>query len=661
MRTLIDRLPRHGNLAMSRRLSRKADAARDHGRFAVAAALYAEALRFTPDRVRVIVQCAHMHKESGDYSGAERYYLAALQRAPNDADLALQLGHFNKLIGRVHEAQRFYGRALELQPGWPEALKELSSLRDRGDANDDAVEGDVPLPELLPIDVAAAARPGEHVQLFRLGARRVSGLWGRRVLRGVEAIRGYCVSAAPLVEVQLLLDGQLLRSVHLQPSSPPSGQAPSKFVFNIWHDFATAPRGRRPLELRYREHGGRIARALTEMVWIGEPLTEAECPSSDAVVDPGRGEVEASINARASMIRRADRSVVGGPMDSILVQRFDQLGDLVISVPALRRLRALFPQARIVGLLSAANAELAATLRLFDEILTIRLPEDPALARRTMSASEQRALQGTLARFRFDLAIDLIDTADSRALLRLSGARFLYGFNERETPWLDAGLETRSHDPANELENTPLSGKLVALIERLGAMTSNPLQVVARTDLERSLLQRFGIAAGERYIVLHAGSRLGFNRWHGYGALAAWLLRETSHTIVILSESEEDIDVPAEILGVDRLKYAVGRLPFDAFDALLSFCDAFVGNDSGPKQVATLRGARVVSVHMPRLNWNEWGQEGDGLIVSRRIPCAGCALTRFEDCGQNFACMRFITPAEVGGAVLRLLCESSAG
>ena len=97
-------------------------------------------------------------------------------------------------------------------------------------------------------------------------------------------------------------------------------------------------------------------------------------------------------------------------------------------------------------------------------------------------------------------------------------------------------------------------------------------------------------------------------------------------------------------------------LPFDDFDALLSFCAVFVGNDSGPKHLAALRGSPVVSIHSSRINWNEWGQELTGSIISRKVPCAGCMIYHDEDeCGKGFPCITRITPQEVFDAVAALV------
>jgi ADP-heptose:LPS heptosyltransferase len=138
------------------------------------------------------------------------------------------------------------------------------------------------------------------------------------------------------------------------------------------------------------------------------------------------------------------------------------------------------------------------------------------------------------------------------------------------------------------------------------------------------------------------------------------LLGRTDLKIVLLADDAETIVRAAEDAGHSaRLRLVEGQLPFATFDALLSHCAVFVGNDSGPKHLAALRGVPVVSLHMARLNWSEWGQEISGRIVSRRVPCAGCAIgLDGEDCGKDFACLRHIKAEEVYAAVEELLAGS---
>jgi ADP-heptose:LPS heptosyltransferase len=125
---------------------------------------------------------------------------------------------------------------------------------------------------------------------------------------------------------------------------------------------------------------------------------------------------------------------------------------------------------------------------------------------------------------------------------------------------------------------------------------------------------------------------------------------------MMADEPEFRATLPPALLSSPRFQLIDRRLAFDQFDALLSFCAGFVGNDSGPKHLASLRGANVVSIHLARNNWNEWGQENKGYIVSRRTPCAGCSLHHDpEECGKDFACITHIKVEEVYGALARAL------
>jgi ADP-heptose:LPS heptosyltransferase len=388
---------------------------------------------------------------------------------------------------------------------------------------------------------------------------------------------------------------------------------------------------------------------------VTAPLQEADYPDSDALVAAGAGSVEAWVNSRPSMVRTVNRSLLPTPVRSVLVQRVDQLGDLVCSVPAIRRLRELFPDARLIGLVTPANAPLAERLGLFDEIVMIDFTESATERRRVLTLEAQDDLRRKLASHDLDIAIDLGEGDESRPLLLLSGAKFLYGFKDRQSPWLDAGLDFNAHDPVNTIEIVPPSRKMALLVEGLAAMSTGQAEPILSSD--RADLAQLGLGANERYAVIHAGARLPYSRWPHFDLLARMLLERTDLKIVLFADDAAAARQAAEEAGhAARLHVIAGQMPFAEFDTILAHCAVFIGNDSGPKHLAALRGAPVVSLHMARLNWSEWGQEMTGRIISRRVPCAGCAIgIDGEDCGKDFACLRAITPEEVFGAVADVL------
>ncbi|MDO6413657.1 glycosyltransferase family 9 protein [Sphingomonas sp. BIUV-7] len=650
------RLPTRSRAGLVQRLVARANAERDTQRYLTASAFYEEALRLSPSNARVHIQCGHMYKEAGDFARAEVHYNRALFLLPDDPDLSLQLGHFYKLAERPTEAADAYRRAAAQRPGWVEAEEELKRISQADFwrvLGESPVEGVVP--ELLPAGrLTAPQQLREGLHVTRLGGTRLRSANGdRRALRGVEAVRGFVICSTLLKEVTLAVDGHI---VAREPLHAHELARQSKYVFNIWHDFSTASLGEAQIELRVSDGRGwsRTHRVVLE---IALPRSDPLAAASDAIIPlpvPAEQLLEDAINARPSVVRTAARAIFMEPPKTILVQRADQLGDLACSVPALARLRSHFPKAQIVALLAQSNADLGRTLPMIDEVIVAPFIEDVADGPRTMTASAQMELRRTLSRYCFDIALDLAETSGSRPLLLLSGARFLYGFKAREFPWMTAGFELGARDPGNDHEMAATAQKLVALVDSLSTLVGNNSEPAPRA-LPATLLAPFGIDGTTRFVVLHSGARLAYSRWPGFRALVKILVERTDLTVVTMGE---DI---ADLPDHERLKRISGLLPFDAFDALLGNAMAFVGNDSGPKHLAALRGIPVVSLHMARLNWSEWGQTGIGSIISRQVPCAGCGIgPREEECGKAFACIRAIQPEEVFKALLDLLPAQQA-
>lgn len=638
-------------------LIRQADSARDAGAYVDAAVLYEEALQCTPRRTDIRIQAAHMHKEARNFDAAARAYEEARRLRPNDADLALQLGHFAKAVGRMSLAEAEYRRAAALAPGWMEPVRELEVLeRVAADLAPSACADVVPAWELVP-GPPAPPRSGvlDRIVFRRFGARQVSIPEGRfPLLSGVEAIRGICFSDRALEQAVLLIDGVAIHHEAIS-SHQVDGPVPWKAVFNLWVDLSAVEPGIHRLDLVLADASGWTCR-VAERVLIAHPLPEYDTLiASDAIFDPipsdPRG-IEAQVRARPSMVRSAG-ALRPPPPERILVVRTDQLGDMVVSVPALRRLRALFPAARIVGLLTAANADLARSLALFDEVIEADVPDDPLRRQRTMLPEHQRALAQRLASERFDVAIDLATSGASRPLLKLAHARSTFGFDDDASPWLTGGISGSVRDPHGGGEASPQSSRVLALVERLGTLFGPPAAVIWRADIDLDVLADFGLRPGERFVVLHAGARVAWSRWPGFIDLARAILERHALRVVLLTEGTElERHVPSELCRSNQLIVIDHRLAFDTFDTLLSSATAFVGNDSGPKHLAALRGTPVVSIHCARIGWAEWGQEQTGVIVSRQVPCAGCAIFHDADeCGKGFACVTDIGVDEVLAAL----------
>jgi ADP-heptose:LPS heptosyltransferase len=650
----------NSKIRKNRETIRLANRARDSKKYLRAAFLYEEALRLVPGNAAIHMQCGHMFKEAGDLAGAESHYLQAKQLTPDDPDLALQFGHFYKVAGRLQEAELSYKQAMELDPAWPEPAIQLALLYKAGWWNGTKVNDSGLVPELSPLPPEAKFNIYRDEIVVRSLGRRERTRWGIwNTIRGVAAIRGFCISVTPIMELHATLDGHQFYNGTPQPGTPlrhgKYDQNKKKYVFNIWHDFSPFAEGLYNLELQFLSENGCIG-TYAERIAISTPRPEDQYPNSDGLVSVSAGNhrsLEEQINSRPSMIRPAKRARFGTPPRTVLIQRVDQLGDMVVSVPALRRLKELLPRARLVGLLSPANAELANTLNLFDEVIPVDFPVDEWERRRVMTLEQQDELRRRLGPFKFDVAIDLAEDNVSRPLLLLSGARFLFGFKDDNSPWLSAWYEGYTRDPVNGLEEVSHAAKLLGLVEWFGALIGGHSEIVRRDDLSKDGLVPYRLSA-DPFVVLHTGARLKFSRWPHFAKLASMILDKSDLKVVMMSDDPRiRATLAPELTRSNRFQLLDKRLPFDDFDALLSFCRVFVGNDSGPTHLASLRGANVINLFLARHNWNEWGHENNGYIISRRVPCAGCSIHHDpEECGKGFACIVNITPEEVFRAVI---------
>ncbi|RYF44122.1 MAG: hypothetical protein EOO38_18305 [Cytophagaceae bacterium] len=176
------------------------------------------------------------------------------------------------------------------------------------------------------------------------------------------------------------------------------------------------------------------------------------------------------------------------------------------------------------------------------------------------------------------------------------------------------------------------------------------MAMLGQRDVET--LRTRGLVPGE-YIVLHIGARHKINRWplDRFIELCRRLLSETSYGLVIFADHEEDL-----LIGIkdDRVKI-LGLIEPGHFDQIVSNARLLVGNDSGPKHLAAVRGIPTVSIHVDRLNWNEWGQDGIGKIISKHLPCTGCGLNDIALCGRDAVCVTSIKVDEVIDAMAAYL------
>jgi len=665
-----------------------ADRARDTGHFERAANLFCFALELRDDR-GIHIQAGHMFKEARLFEQAKKHYNIAYSQDPGDPEISFQLGHFYKTQEQYEDALEYYKAALILNPGWDGPLKEIENIESSGELRRERARKAIlssqadEFSEFINIDDlenciydgSLIAQSYEELTIShqpafvptRNGTPQKTK-WGTGLtIRGITALRGYIVSHTPLDHIEIYMDGKLLHTEILTVAHQPREKTNpniKKYCYNSWVDFTEVSHGWHDFIFRA------VSPNLVEIenaTWrrdrmvVAPPFSSEYYSKSDAVLasidNRSSLSIEDQINSRPSVLHRCTTRSFPFEIKTVAVMRPDQLGDLVASIPALHKIRKALPNAKIVGILSRANVGLAKTLGIFDAIEIIDFPDDPIMLERVMSLENQVKMKKDLAHYQFDLAIDLPVSANSHKLLPLLGAPITVGFGG---PRKSMDLNFSSYDPSTGCDFVKHSARTAIIGEAIALAMDSGARVERRDDLTRETLVPYGVPSDEDYIVIHSGARIKFTHWPHYPELAERIARDMNVRIVYMAENENQKSrLPQHMLDNGQIIYVCGQMPFDHFDTFLSFSAVFVGNDSGPKHLASLRGAQVVSLHSSRIGWEEWGQERGGIAISRQVPCAGCSLHHnFDECSKNTACMTFITVDEVFSAVHELFCEN---
>jgi len=350
---------------------------------------------------------------------------------------------------------------------------------------------------------------------------------------------------------------------------------------------------------------------------------------------------------------------------AILVVKVDHIGDFVTSLPAIRRLKAAFPAARLTALVAPASAAIASVEPAIDACIPFEFFHARSeLGDKELTEADLEALKARLAPYRFDIAVDLRKHLSTRHLLLCSGARVLAGYDSLEAfPWLDIVLEWES-DKALQRKRSHIADDLVNLSLAIDAASQpdrtlfdpkpEPMTVEELPHHVRHLFARPVVA-------IHPGAGNVMKQWPEKHVRALIdLLIEQDGVAVLLVGGANDFAIAASIMEhVDRPDVCgsvAGLTALRDMPPLLAACALFIGCDSGPKHIAAASGVPTIGIHSGIVDPAEWGPMGERAVaLYRDMSCAPCFLAKPEHCPRGLACVEMLDPALVWQMARRFL------
>jgi heptosyltransferase-2 len=321
-------------------------------------------------------------------------------------------------------------------------------------------------------------------------------------------------------------------------------------------------------------------------------------------------------------------------VERLLIRAPNWIGDVVLSLPALRDARRNFPGARIEVLARASVKDLYAAV-----------PEVDSVREASGLRETARSLAGA-----FDAA--LLFANSFRTALEVFAARIpeRWGYaTDGRGPLL-----TRAARVPAQVRGQSEVFYYRAMLAGVGLQTFNAQDTALRPPPEWSARGRELLEDG-RWVGLTPGAAFGSaKRWlpDRYAAVGDRLARGGARVVILGGAA--DAPVAERIAAAMRTPplSLCGKTGLPELVGALSRLSLLVTNDSGPMHLAAALGVPLVAVFGPT-DWRETAPLGEPQRLLREpVECSPCKL---RECPIDHRCMRLVSVERVATAALELL------
>ncbi|MDP1853338.1 MAG: lipopolysaccharide heptosyltransferase II [Candidatus Omnitrophota bacterium] len=332
---------------------------------------------------------------------------------------------------------------------------------------------------------------------------------------------------------------------------------------------------------------------------------------------------------------------------NVLIIKLSALGDVILSIPAIRALRDKYPMSKITCLTSKDCEEVISRCPYIDELIVYD------------SKFKDKGIFGIFRIAKVlrercpDICIDLQNNKKSHLFSFLSLAPNRYGYDNRKFSFL---LNHKVALPKGPLVPLEHQGKIM---EMLGvSFYDKKLELWPTKDDEERVgvfLKNEWLKAGQKLVGINISSSV---RWQTKRWPAKFIVKLSELFIaddirLILTGLEKDLDLARDIATNSKAKpvIACGKTSLNELACLIKRCNAYISCDSAPLHIAASMQTPFVALFGPTDPLRHLPPSDKSMLLRRNLPCSPCYK---PDC-KDVKCMSEITPEEVFMAAKKLL------
>jgi ADP-heptose:LPS heptosyltransferase len=347
---------------------------------------------------------------------------------------------------------------------------------------------------------------------------------------------------------------------------------------------------------------------------------------------------------------------LGGPLDwaaidRVLVVRADNLGDVVLTTPALRALRRAAPHVRVDLLASPVGAKVAPLIPAITEVITVSAVWQQAGGEPRPAvelAAEERRLVERVRAGNYDAMI--VFTSHGQSPWPAAHVGMLAGIRHRAVHSTEFGGAVATHWVTPPPVGTHQADRCLHLLDALGVPPAGPELELSAPAPTRAPARPFAVVApgGSCPSKRYPPDRI---------AVVARLLADAG-LAVLVTGSPREAPLVDEVVAraAHPLVEPLGDVTVAELAAVIGAADVVVCNNSGCLHLADAARVPVVVTYAGTELSTEMNPRTTpkAAVLGRPVPCSPCRQFR---CPYHQECLD-LAPEHVAAAALRLTAEN---
>lgn len=314
----------------------------------------------------------------------------------------------------------------------------------------------------------------------------------------------------------------------------------------------------------------------------------------------------------------------------ILFITLSNIGDIILTTPAIRVLSENFPDARIDVMVGPNGAELFKKHPAIFKVITYN---------KHIPMSDKRRLIKKLRRTKYDLIVDM----------RNSLFPFLVGARYRTSPIQvpPKSIKHKKHQHLWKLSSIGLDVPDAPFYIHIAPEDNEYIdRIIIGLDIDRST------------VAICPGAKSEIKRWpsKNYTELTGMLIKHLNTKIIMVGDNSDSLLIKEIIASFkNNVVDLSGKTTLCQLASLLKRCDLLITNDSAPLHIAGAVGTKVLAIFGPT-DPELYGPTGnEDRVVRRMLHCRPCGKAQ---CEFEHECMRYITADKVFQVAKEMLYKS---